>query len=144
MFVKHVKITSSFFQVLNELRKRNPSLAPNFSKLKKVITKLVYFNVVLIFGHGWLHGNQFSKTFQNWFLSKLAMFVLHDGLCGSFHNKATIDASALLCVGYYDKNLDEDSFDMLYQNDCWAAIPDLIMNDQCTIWKKNKYAVIHW
>ena len=47
-------------------------------------------------------------------LSKLALFVLHDGICGSFNNKATINASTL----------DEDSFNMLYKNDCWAAIPD--------------------
>ena len=57
-------------------------------------------------------------------LYKLALFVLHDGICGSFHNKATINASALLCVLW--QNLDEDSFDMLYKNDCWAAIPDPI------------------
>ena len=37
--------------------------------------------------------------------------------------KATINASALLCVR---QNLDEDSFDMLYKNYCWAAIPDPI------------------
>ena len=30
------------------------------------------------------------------FLSKLALFVLHDDICRSFHNKATINASALL------------------------------------------------
>ena len=46
---------------------------------------------------------------------QVGLFVLHDGICGSFHNKATINASA---------NLDEDSFDMLYKNYCWAAIPD--------------------
>ena len=57
-------------------------------------------------------------------LSTLALFVLHDGICGSFHNKATINASVLLCVPW--QTLDEDSFDMLYKNDCWAAIPDPI------------------
>ena len=46
-------------------------------------------------------------------LLKLALFVLHDGICGSFYNKATINASALLCVLW--QNLDEDSFDMLYK-----------------------------
>ena len=59
--------------------------------------------------------------------SKLALFVLHDGICGSFHhvhNKATSNASALFYVQW--QNLDEDSFDMLYQNACWAAIPDPI------------------
>ena len=54
----------------------------------------------------------------------MALFVLHDGICGSFHIKATINASALLCV--LQQNLDEDGFDMLYKNYCWAAIPDPI------------------
>ena len=31
-------------------------------------------------------------------LSKLTLFVLHDGICGNFHKKATIHASALHCV----------------------------------------------
>ena len=57
-------------------------------------------------------------------LSKLALFVRHDGICGSFHNKATINAFTLLCVLW--QNLDEDSFDMLYKNYCWAAILDPI------------------
>ena len=35
-----------------------------------------------------------------------------------------INASALHCVLW--QNLDEDSFDMLYKKDCWAAIPDPI------------------
>ena len=50
--------------------------------------------------------------------------MLHDCICGSFHNTATINASALLCELW--QNLDEDGFDMLYNNDCWAAIPDPI------------------
>ena len=58
------------------------------------------------------------------FLSKLALFALHDGICGSFYNKATIHASALHCVLW--QNFEEDGFDMLYKNDCWAAIPDPI------------------
>ena len=41
-----------------------------------------------------------------------------------FHNKGAINASARLCVLW--QNLDEDSFDMLYRNDGWAAIPDPI------------------
>ena len=35
--------------------------------------------------------------------------------------QSNINASALICVLW--QNLDEDSFDMLYKNDCWAAIP---------------------
>ena len=64
-----------------------------------------------IFSHGWLHSNKFGKNMLELVLSKLALFVLHDGICGSFHNKATINASALLCVLW--QNLDEDSFDAL-------------------------------
>ena len=55
---------------------------------------------------------------------KLALFVLHDGICGSFHNKATINASTLLLVLW--QNFNEDNFDMLYKNGYWAAIPDPI------------------
>ena len=50
--------------------------------------------------------------------------MLHDSIAGDFHNKATIGASALLCVQW--QNLDGESFDMLYKNDCLAAIPDPI------------------
>ena len=50
--------------------------------------------------------------------------MLHDSIAGDFHNKATIGASALLCVQW--QNLDGDSFDMLCKNYCWAAIPDPI------------------
>ena len=54
----------------------------------------------------------------------MALFVLHDSIAGDFHNKATIGASALLCVQW--QNLDGDSFDMVYKKDCWAVIPDPI------------------
>ena len=56
-------------------------------------------------------------------LSKLALFVLHDGIVGSFHNKATINASALLRVLW--QNVDEDSFDILYKNGEIAEQPSL-------------------
>ena len=45
-------------------------------------------------------------TAQQLFLSKLALFALHDGICGSFHKKTT------------EQNLDEDSLNMLYKDDC--------------------------
>ena len=43
----------------------------------------------------------FVKNMSKMVLSRLALFVLHDDICGSFHNKATINAYALLV--YYDK-----------------------------------------
>ena len=65
----------------------------------------------------------------NFFWSKLTLFALHDGFCGSFHNKAN---------------------SKLGQRQFWHALQKLLlshpwpnMNDQCTIWKKNKYAIIH-
>ena len=88
-----------------------------------------------------LHSNQFCKNMSKLVLSKLALFVLHDGICGSFHNKATINASALLCVLW--QNLDEESFDMLYKNDCWAAIPDPIWTTNVP-YERGENAIIHW
>ena len=88
-------------------------------------TLIWYMHVSFIFGHGWLHCNQFCETCQNWFCpSWRCACVLHDGICGTFTTKQQINASALLCVLW--QNLDEDSFDMLYKNYCWAAIPDPI------------------
>ena len=71
-------------------------------------------------------------------LSKLSLFVLHVGICRSFHNKATTNASALFCV--LCENLDEDSFYMLYENDCWAAIPDQYERPMYRM-KKNKSVI---
>ena len=107
----------------------------NREKRKKDITKLisVHDNIIIlfhlvhcsfIFGHWWLHSNQFVKHVEIVFVQKLALFALHDNICGSFHKKATIHASALHCVLW--QNLDEDGFDMLYKNYCCAAIPDPI------------------
>ena len=69
--------------------------------------------------------NFFIKQNVNFFLSSmLTLFALHNGICGSFHNKATIHTSALHCVLW--QNLDKDNFDMLYKNDGWTAIPNPI------------------
>ena len=78
-----------------------------------MIALLVYFNLVhssFIFGHGWLHSNPFG--------------CCTIAFAGDFTTKATIGASALLCVQW--QNLDEDCFDMLYKMTCWATIPDPI------------------
>ena len=63
-------------------------------------------------------------------------FVKHVkiGVCATwwhlqeFSQQSNNNASPLLCVLW--ENLDEDSFDMLYKNDSWAAIPG-------TIWTTN-------
>ena len=53
------------------------SLWHNYSTFK------IRYIVHDIFGHGWLHSNQFCiKTCQNCFCPSWHMFVLHDGLCG--------------------------------------------------------------
>ena len=65
----------------------------------------------------------FCKTCQIGFV-QVGVVCAASSIAGDFHNKATIGASALLCVQW--QNLDGDSFDMLYKNDCWAAIPDPI------------------
>ena len=92
-----------------------------------------------------LHNNQFCKTYMsNLLLFKLALFALHDGICGSFHNKARINASALHCVLYtaQTQNLDEDILTCFTKMIAvWAAIPEKThMNDQvvCGSWKSYK------
>ena len=108
----------------------------NFSKLKKDLTKLIsvhdsiiisllYLGTLFVHIRPWMAAQKsILKNMSKVVLSKLALFVLHDGICGSFHNKATINASALLGVLW--QNMDKDSFDMLYKNDYWGAIPDPI------------------
>ena len=87
----------------------------------------VYFNLVhcsFIFGHGWLHSNQFCKTCQNWFCPSWCCLCCMMAFAGAFTTKQQLIHPALLCVLW--QNLDEDTFDKLYKNDCWAAIPDPI------------------
>ena len=117
---------------LSEWRIRKPGFdSINFSKLRKDITKLISVHdsiiSLLLFGTLFIHiwpwmaaQQSILSNISKLVLSKLALFVLHNGICGSFQNEATINASALLCV--LRQNLDEDSFDMLYENYCWAAI----------------------
>ena len=82
---------------------------------------LVFINLVhysFIFGHEWLHNNQFCKTCQNWFcpswcsLCKLCCMM---AFAGAFTTKQQLMHPH--CFVNYD-NLDDDSFDMLYKNDC--------------------------
>ena len=64
------------------------------------------------------------------FVSKLALFALHGGICGSFHKKATIHASSLHCE--------------LGRRQFWHSLQKLLlsnhpwpnMNNHCTIWEK--------
>ena len=51
--------------------------------------------------------------------------MLHDSNAGDFHNKATIGASSAVHTAVCTMTkLGWNSFDMLYKNDCLAAIPD--------------------
>ena len=91
-----------------------------------MIAILVYFHLVhcsFIFGHGWLHSSQFCKTCQIGFV-RVGVVCAAWWHLRELSQQATINASALVCVLW--QNFDEDSFDMLYKNDCWAAIPDPI------------------
>ena len=92
-----------------------------------MITKLSYFHLVhclFIFRHGWLHSNQFCKTYQNWFCSSWRCLHCMMAFAGAFTTKQQFMHPH--CIVQQTQNLDEDSFDMLY-NDCWAAIPDPIL-----------------
>ena len=148
--IMHIYILIFLYSMSKKKKGGNPGLTQIFSKSKKDITKLISVHdsiiILLSFGALFIHIRPLIAAQQSvlWnmsklFLSKLALLMLHDGICGSFHNKATIHASALHCVT--NSNLDKDNFDMLYK--IIAEQPSLI-NDQCTIWKKNKYAIIYW
>ena len=67
-------------------------------------------------------------------LSKLTLFALHDDICESFH-KETIHASA---------KLGRRQFWHALQKRLLSSHPWPNMNDQCAIWKNNRYAIIHW
>ena len=139
---------------LNDLRKRKPGFDSKFLN-KKNITKLIsVHDCIISLRLIWYIVHSYSAvdgcTAINFVKhvklvwSKLALFVLHDGICRSFHSKATIiiNASALLFVLW--QNLDEGSFDMLYKNYCWAAIPDPIWTTNVPYERKIKHAIIHW
>ena len=85
-------------------------MTPNFSKSKRdIYNKLISVHdsiILLSFGtlfihiRPWIAAQQSIKIVKHVkiILSTLALLALHDGICGSFHNKATIHASALHCV----------------------------------------------
>ena len=98
---------------------------------------LLLLGTLFIFGHGWLHSNHFCKRCQNCFCPSWR-FAPHDGICRSFHNKATIHTSALRCVLHlkiWTKTV------LTWFTKIIAEQPSLT---QYTIWKKNRYAIIHW
>ena len=64
----------------------------------------------------WLHSNKFCKTCQHLFCPNWRCLCCMMAFAGAFTTKHPH------CFVY----LDEDSFDMLYKNYCWAAIPDPI------------------
>ena len=60
-----------------------------------------------------------EKRYNITVLSKLMFFALHDGICGSLHNKQQfMHRSAQTASCTITQNLDEDSVDMLYKNYC--------------------------
>ena len=62
---------------------------------------LLSFRTLFIHIRPWIAAQQsIKKTCQN-FVSMFASFAVHGGICGSFHNKATIHHPH--CVVYYDK-----------------------------------------
>ena len=101
------------------------------------------FNLVhcIICGHGWLHNNQCCKTCQNWFCPSWHCLCCIMAFEGAFTTKRQlIHLHCMLCVLW--QNLEEDSFDMLYKNDCWTAIPDSIWMTIVPYVKKKKKNVL--
>ena len=78
-----------------------------------------------IFGHGWLHSNQFCKTRQNCFCPSWRCLRCMMAFAGAFTTKQqskTWTKTVLTCFTKW-----------LLRSHPWPN-----MNNQCTIWKKNK------
>ena len=103
---------------------------------------LVFFNLVhcsFIFGNGW---GGIGCTAINFVKHVKIAFVQVGVVCAAWwhlrelsQQSNNINASALLCVLW--QNLDEDNFDMLYKNYCWAVTPVPIWTTNVP-WKKDK------
>ena len=103
---------------LIELRKRKPGFDSKISQnwkhiysLTKLISAhdsiiLVHFNLVhcsFIFGHGWLHSNQFGKTCQNGFCPSWHCLWCMMAFAGAFTTKQQLLLMHPHCFVYYDK-----------------------------------------
>ena len=71
-----------------------------------------------------VHSNKICMVCQNRFVQIGVVRGCMMAITGAFTTEQQSRASALHCVQC--QNLDEYSFDMLYKNYCWAAIPDPI------------------
>ena len=106
--------------------------------------------ILLSFGALFIHTWPLMAAQQSIFVEhvkivfvQVGMFALCDGISGSFHNKATIPASALHCVLW--QNLDEDSFVMLYK--IIVEQPSLTQYEQPMYhmkWSKSAWNSVDW
>ena len=87
-----------------------------------------------IFGHGWLHSNQFCKTCQNLFCQSWCCLCCLMAFAGAFTTKQQIMHPH--CFGYYDKTWMKTVLTLI-QKWLLCSHPWPNMNDQCTIWRKN-------
>ena len=60
---------------------------------------LLSFGTLFIRIRPWMAAQQsILYNMSKLFFSILGLFALYDGICGNFHNKATLHASTLHCV----------------------------------------------
>ena len=107
-----------------------------------MIAQLSFFHLVhcsFIFGHGWLHSKQFSKTCQNCFCPSWHCLRCVMAFVGAFTTRQQLHASALHCHVLHCTNskLGHRQFWHALQKWLLSSHPWPNMNDQCTIWKKN-------
>ena len=124
------------YSVSKKKEKGNPGLTQNFSNSKKDITKLisVHNSIIIVLSFWYIVYSYLAMdgcTAINFvkqvklFLFKLALFALHDGICGSFHN-----------IWSNKAKLGRRQFWHALQNWLLSSHPWLSMNDQCTIMKE--------
>ena len=120
-------------------KKWKPGFDSKFLKIEKRYNKTDYSTFIWYIVHWYSAMDGCTAiNFVILFLSKLAVFALHDDICGSFHDKATIQSSALHCV------LNCTNFNSTWMKTVSTCFTKMIaeqqsrpnMNDQCTIWRK--------
>ena len=118
-------------------KKGNPGLAPNFSKSKKDIAKLIslYDSIILLLSFGTCIVHSYSAmdgcTAISFVKRVKIVFVQVGVVCAAWGHLQELSQrsnNSCICTALCTttQNLDDNSFDMLYKYDCWAAIPDPI------------------
>ena len=135
---KKKKETRVWLQISQNRKKKD------ISKLISVHDSIIIplsFGTLFIHIRPWMAAQQFCKSCENcfcpsWRCLRCMLALSLRELSQQSNNYSCIRTS--LCILW--QNFDEDNFDMLYKNDCWAAIQDPVLTINVPYKRTNKYA----